>query len=69
MSKCKRTIQLSSVTQSCPTLRDPTNRSTPGLPVHHQVPEWTKNLNVRAKILKFLGESSMGLDLAVLSWL
>ena len=28
-------VQFSSVTQSCPTLRDPTNRSTPGLPVHH----------------------------------
>ena len=32
------TIQFSSVTQSCPTLCDPTNRSTPGLPVHHQLP-------------------------------
>ena len=30
--------QLSSVTQSCPTLCDPTNRSTPGLPVHHRSP-------------------------------
>ena len=28
----------SSVTQSCPTLCDPMNRSTPGLPVHHQLP-------------------------------
>ena len=28
----------SSVAQSCPTLRDPMNRSTPGLPVHHQLP-------------------------------
>ena len=28
-------VQFSSVTQSCPTLCDPMNRSTPGLPVHH----------------------------------
>ena len=31
----------SSVAQSCPTLGDPMNRSTPGLPVHHQLPELT----------------------------
>ena len=31
-----------SVTQSCPTLGDPMNRSTPGLPVHHQFPEFTQ---------------------------
>ena len=31
--------QFSSVAQSCPTLYDPMNRSTPGLPVHHQLPE------------------------------
>ena len=35
--------QFSSVTQSCPTLCDPMNRSTPGLPVHHQLPESTQN--------------------------
>ena len=34
--------QFSSVAQSCPTLCDPTNRSTPGLPVHHQLPEFTQ---------------------------
>ena len=33
---------LSPVTQSCPTLGDPMNRSTPGLPVHHQLPEFTQ---------------------------
>ena len=33
-------IQFSSVTQSCPILCDPRNRSTPGLPVHHQLPEF-----------------------------
>ena len=35
-------VQFSSVTQSCPTLCDPMNRSTPGLPVHHQLPELTQ---------------------------
>ena len=34
--------QFSSVTQSCPTLCNPMNRSTPGLPVHHQLPESTQ---------------------------
>ena len=34
--------QFSSVTQSCPTLCDPMNHSTPGLPVHHQLPESTQ---------------------------
>ena len=32
-------VQVSSVSQSCPTLCDPMNYSTPGLPVHHQLPE------------------------------
>ena len=35
-------VQFSSVTQSCPILCDPMNRSTPGLPVHHQLPEFTQ---------------------------
>ena len=35
-------VQFSSVTQSCPTLCDPTNRSTPGLLVHNQLPEFTQ---------------------------
>ena len=35
-------VQLSSVAQSCPTLCDPMNHSTPGLPVHHQLPEFTQ---------------------------
>ena len=35
-------VQYSSVAQSCPTLCDPTNHSTPGLPVHHQLPEFTQ---------------------------
>ena len=33
--------QFSPVTQSCPSLCNPMNRSTPGLPVHHQLPEST----------------------------
>ena len=36
-------VQFSLVTQSCPTLCDPMNRSTPGLPVHHQLPEFTQS--------------------------
>ena len=35
-------VEFSSVAQSCPTLCDPMNRSTPGLPVHHQLPEFTQ---------------------------
>ena len=35
-------VQFSSVAQSCPTLCNPMNRSTPGLPVHHQLPEFTQ---------------------------
>ena len=34
--------QIRSVAQSCPILCDPMNRSTPGLPVHHQLPEFTQ---------------------------
>ena len=35
-------IQLSSVAQSFPTVCDPMNRSTPSLPLHHQLPELTQ---------------------------
>ena len=35
-------VQFSSVTQSCPTLCDPMDCSTPGFPVHHQLPELTQ---------------------------
>ena len=37
-----RSVQFSSVAQSCPTLCNPMNRSMPGLPVHHQLPEFTQ---------------------------
>ena len=35
-------VQFSSVTQSCPTLCDPMDCSTPGVPIHHQLPEFTQ---------------------------
>ena len=35
-------VQFSSVAQSCPTLCDPMNHSTPGLPVHDRLPELTQ---------------------------
>ena len=41
-SNLKPHVQFSSVSQSCSTLCDPVNCSTPGLPVHHQLPEFTQ---------------------------
>ena len=38
--------QFSSVAQSCPTLCDPMNPSTPGLPVHHQLLEFTQTMSI-----------------------
>ena len=38
----QHSVQFSSVAQSCLTLCDPMNRSTPGLPVHHRLPEFTQ---------------------------
>ena len=35
-------VQFSSVAQLCLTICDPMNRGTPGLPVHHQLPEFTQ---------------------------
>ena len=40
--------QIRSVTQSCPTLCDPMNRSMPGLPVHHQLPEFTETQSIES---------------------
>ena len=37
-----KALQIRSVAQQCPTLCDPMNRSTPGLPVHHHLPEFTQ---------------------------
>ena len=42
MSRIMYHYQFNSVTQSCATLCDPVNHSTPGLPVHHQLPESTQ---------------------------
>ena len=42
------TVQFSSVTQSCLTLCDPMNRSTPGLPVHHQLLEFTQLMPIES---------------------
>ena len=39
--------EFSSVAQSCPALCNPVNRSTPGLPVHHQLPEFIQTLDHR----------------------
>ena len=38
----KLSVQFSSVTQSCPILCDPMKHSTPGLPVHHQLQDFTQ---------------------------
>ena len=40
MGNCAGSVQFSSVIQSCPTLCNPMNHSTPGLSVHHQLPEF-----------------------------
>ena len=37
-----KVVQFSSFAQSCPTLCDPMNHSTPGLPIHHQLLEFTQ---------------------------
>ena len=39
---CRYSVQFSSVAQSCLTLCDPMNHSTPGLPVYHQLLEFTQ---------------------------
>ena len=41
-----KSVQFSSVAQSCPTLWNSMNCSTPGLPVHHQLPEFTKLMSI-----------------------
>ena len=42
LKKLYKEIHSSSVTQLCPTLCDPMYRSTPGLPLHHQLPQFTQ---------------------------
>ena len=46
-------IQFSSVPQSCPTLCNLMNCSTPGLPVHHQLPELTQTLAILSSVIPF----------------
>ena len=41
-------VQFSLVAQSCPTLCDPMNRNTPGLPVHHQLPDSPKPMSIES---------------------
>ena len=41
-------VQFSSVAQLCPTLCNPMNHSTPGLPVHHQLPEFTQLMSIES---------------------
>ena len=49
-------VQFSSVAQSCPTLCDSMNRSMPGLPVHHQLPEEALQIAVKRREAKSKGE-------------
>ena len=51
-----QSVQFSSVTQSCPTLCDPMTHSTPGLPVHHQLPEFTQTYCLADRNLVDLGQ-------------
>jgi len=46
--KEKHQYSISSVTQSSPTLCNPMNHSTPGLPVHHQLPELTRLMSIES---------------------
>ena len=63
-------VQFSSVAQSCPTLCDPMNRSTPGLPVYHQLPEFTQTHvhRVRDAIQPSLPRSSLSPPAPNPSW-
>ena len=46
-------IQFSSLAQSCPTLCDPMNCSTPGLPVHRHLPEIMEGMMLKLKLQYF----------------
>ena len=52
-------VQFSSVAQSCPTLCDPRNGSTPGLPVHHKLPESTQTHVHVGKLNKDRGKGTL----------
>ena len=47
----ENSVQFSSVAQPCPTLCGPMNRSTPGLPVHHRLPEFTQTQSIESVML------------------
>ena len=47
-SRSDGSVQLSSVAQSYPTVCDPINRSTPGFPVHQQLPEFTQTMPIKS---------------------
>jgi len=56
---CK-SVQFSSVTQSCPTLYDPMNGTTLGFPVHYQLPEstqthvhWWRHPTISSSVIPF----------------
>ena len=49
-------VQLSSVAQPCPTLGDPMDRSMPGLPVYHWIPEFTHGGLETIKKMSGMGE-------------
>ena len=49
---CVCVYQIRSVAQSCLTFCDPMNRSTPGLPVHHQLPEFTQTHVHRVDVIQ-----------------
>ena len=55
-------VQFSSVAQSCPTLCDPTNHSMPGLPVHHQLPEFIQTHIHRVSCYLLLSLNTFFLD-------
>ena len=55
--RVKDSVLFSSVAQSCPTLCDPVNRSMPGLPVHHQLPEFTQTRRWRLTPVLLPGKS------------
>ena len=64
-------LQFSSVAQLCPTLCDPMNRSTPGLPVHHQLLEFTQTHVHRVNtpnLLSFRQEKAVAPHSSTLAW-
>ena len=57
-------VQFSSVAQSCPSLYDPMNHSTAGLPIHHRLPEFTQaHLNLKLMFCNKIQTISLGCTL------